>query len=554
MNEDEYKPTANPWVTTATEYQGQGQAELPEIDGQIEGPTVVRYDAFGSATVEMQVASARRGEQEEVEPLTVAMREKPGSTTGSSQFDLFDNNLCSRLVVTTPEGIFTTTQIVTISPSIGFTVGAPIRLSLRFHLGGSRFDVAVAERPVYWVVPLLNFLSDFQQHDPDLDRHPLRIYPTPIVPEGLVDQEHTIASYAANSRNRLIIFEFSDSLGFIEAVPEYEQQKEALRTGNARQAVTAVMVANLGNETIDYPDLDAWFPYDFLPLLSLATGTEVALPWIEFRDASGGLVRRIHGSTSRSPFVSGHAIIDELTHRGTGRLLTKAQQSPHFKASFLRVATKHIVRGMSSGMFIENNLLHLLQACECLCKHYNLTTQNLIASLDATQQDEIRTVLSNAAQQIRIMGQVAHSAGRRDQVQALNRIAERTMSTPTQTDRAFGSAVVELLQQFGMPDAAIVDDHYKAHPRPDGRQTWAAVLGLYRGDVVHKGYIDFGASGASISDVHRIRQHLHDVLVRIVLTLLGYDATYQPTVAKMAGTMLQIDWVKPNTPPAELGY
>lgn len=59
---------------------------------------------------------------------------------------------------------------------------------------------------MYWVIPLTNFLSKFVTCHPSLNRHPLRIYPTPIVPDGLPEEDASIAAHNANLKNRLITF------------------------------------------------------------------------------------------------------------------------------------------------------------------------------------------------------------------------------------------------------------------------------------------------------------------------------------------------------------
>jgi hypothetical protein len=48
------------------------------------------------------------------------------------------------------------------------------------------------------VMPLTNFLSRLTSRHPALDRHPLRIYPTPIVPDGLEGEDAFIANHNAN--------------------------------------------------------------------------------------------------------------------------------------------------------------------------------------------------------------------------------------------------------------------------------------------------------------------------------------------------------------------
>jgi hypothetical protein len=102
----------------------------------------------------------------------------------------------------------------------------------------------------------------------------------------------------------------------------------------------------------DFRDLQNWFPFQFLDLLGLATGTEIGAPWIEFRDSRGALVRRFHVNLNSPWFSSGHAAIEESIHHGTGSLLTQSQYSLHMSNAYLTAILKHLVRsGMKSLLF-----------------------------------------------------------------------------------------------------------------------------------------------------------------------------------------------------------
>jgi len=71
--------------------------------------------------------------------------------------------------------------------------------------------------------------------------------------------------------------------------------------------------------------------------------------------------------------------------------------------------------------------------------------------------------------------------------------------------------------------------------------------------VVHEGYFPIGAGKCSRQEGFRLVNHLHDVLVRILLKMIGYQGTYVPTVARVAAQKV-VDWVTPNTTAADLGY
>lgn len=209
-------------------------------------------------------------------------------------------NPCGRLTVTTEHGIFSAQE--NILYGFGGDIFLKKRGRLSFQLQSSQFDAAAARAPKYWIIPLCNFLSSFMQEHQALDRHPLRICPTLIVLSGLPEHEAMIAEDSANQRHRLIVFEFNTSLGFIEPLADYDEGKGRLLEGRERNTITAVMVGEVGANSIDFVDLEQWLPSDFLLLLGLASGVEVGAPWIEFRDDQGLLVRRIHATFWRSLF------------------------------------------------------------------------------------------------------------------------------------------------------------------------------------------------------------------------------------------------------------
>jgi hypothetical protein len=68
-------------------------------------------------------------------------------------------------------------------------------------------------------------------------------------------------------------------------------------------------------------------------------------------------------------------------------------------------------------------------------------------------------------------------------------IVESNVSNAANIERKFGLALTDLLERFGMPDADILDRHYKANPRADGKKHWAQVVSHYRTDVIHHGYL-----------------------------------------------------------------
>lgn len=543
----------NDWFSTRIEYEGRGHAEFFDPPGAVEGSTRVRISDRGTASIEMDIERIVSEHPLQLGLMQFFSGQKPTEgngvvmiTAGGGQ-----SNPCTKLSVTTPQGEFSATEGINYGYSVDIVDGSTGKVT--FTPLRSQFDAAGKSHPMYWVIPLSNFLSRFVVSHPTLDRHPLRLYPTPIVPDGLAEMDAFIATRNANRKNHLITFEFMGTPGFIEALPDYGVREENLTEGRERYSITAVMVGEVGSNSIEQAHLKEWFPDDFLRLLSLVTGAPVGAPWVEFRDDRGELVRRIHVTLNQSPFSKGHRPLEEGVHSGTGYLLTKYQSSPDRGKSYLNVVLKHLFQAARYDQSIEDKFIYLARALENLCQQFGFKAQHLMKSLDAHWQPIVNGILTTAADQIRCEARAAAGAGKFDQSRTLDSIAERTIRTPGGTENSFGLAVAKLLQHFSLPDADIVDAHYSVSPRCDGIPTWGGVLSRYRGAPVHSGFFNISEKKHDFDDILTIETHLHDILLRIVFKIIGYEGTYQPPVRKMTSDT-PTDWVVPGLPARELGY
>lgn len=283
-----------------------------------------------------------------------------------------------------------------------------------FKVGLSQFEVGNQAQSAYWALPLVNFLSECQQHRPELDRHPLRVFPTPEVPKEITHvpfgpdhEKHSSMAmqclFVANSKNRLIQFELDEGIGFIERLPDYGDCERLLVEGKERHRTTAVMVGPVGGRPAESLDLlRTWFPFDLLSLLTLATGTEVGAPWIELRDARGHLVRRLHGKFGVRPFRKGRRLIEEKPmpsgeSRATGRLIECAlTRSDKFGESFLRAAIVHLVRARQEDLTLDDGMSHVSRGLETLCKRFGVSSLRLDKDLSSASRAEVEAILEDA--------------------------------------------------------------------------------------------------------------------------------------------------------------
>lgn len=541
------------WFCPQIGYEGEGRAEFRDPPGAIEGTTHIQISESGTLSVEMDIERLESEYPLQLGLIQLFGGQKVLKTSGGVMIGVGGEqpNPCMKLSVTTSKGEFIATDSICYGHSVDLPDCTTGRIT--FTVLRSQFTAAAMTQPVYWVIPLTNFLSKFVGSHPLLDRHPLRIYSTPVVPDGLPKTDAFIATHNANLKNRLITFEFMGNPGFIEALPDYSAREENLLHGREPYATTALMIGEVGSNSIEQDNLKQWFPDDFLRLLSIATGISVGAPWVEFRNDRGELVRRIHVKLNQAPFSKGHRPLEEGIHSGTGYLLTKYQSSPDRSKAYLKVVLKHLFQAARYDQSIEDKFLYLTRALENLCQQYGFKGQDLMKSLDPHWKQVVTGILDQAADTIRFEARAASRAGQLDQGRTLDSIAERTVRTPGGRENSFGLAVTQLLQHFSLPDADIVDAYYLVNPRSDGIPTWSGVLSKYRGAPVHSGFFNISEKEHDFDDILTIQTHLHDVLLRIMFEIIGYDGTYQPPVTKVTWDAPR-DWVVPSLPARELGY
>lgn len=562
----DFVPRPSEWFSPELEYAGRCRAEFAAPRGSIEGPATVSVDGAGRVGVRMlpEAGSLATGSPS---PYGMegflggegyAREERPGWT----RIDPEARNPCAGLEVVTPWGVFVTDDV----PYYGTKsfMGTGEVTEANFAVGMSRFEAKPQAAPAYWVLPLANFLTECWQAHPDLDRHPLRVFPTPELPEEVTDvlsnEDHGSSSemarrcwMAAHRKNRLIAFEFGDGLGFVERLPDYDESKGLLLEGRERRKTTAVMVGPVGERPVeDFEGMRGWFPFDVLSLLTLATGSEVGFPWVEIRDARGCLVRRLHGRFGIRPFRRGRRLVEEKPMRrggvkATGRLIECAvSRSGEFGETFLRAAIVHLVRARQEDQTLDDSMSHIVRGFETLCKRYGTSRRVLGRDLSPGRRADVGTVLEDAAKRLRRLGHTVGTGASGSP--SLDRIAARARGAD-QTDNAFGVAVSRLLKAFWLPDAHILEEHYKGR-----RLGWASVLAHYRGDVTHHGYLDILEAGHDAEEITDVIFHLHDALARVILKILRFDGGYKPGTIVYDVIPTPVDWIKPHYPARALGY
>jgi hypothetical protein len=563
FNSSEFIPIASKWFSPRVEYEGQGRAEFLEPDGWIEGTAKIIFDETGNFEIAMNIENCElkvpQSELDSVRARSYYLLSgvKPRNIRRLGYgFGIRDT--CTKFMVETPQGVFST-----IDHRLQYTDF--LGQSVIFFPSLSQFDTAGVDSRAarYWALPLSNLVATFNtRSSSELNRHPLRIYPTPPLPDSFASEEEAQHAFlVANSQNLLIVFEFNGGMGFIERLPTFDELKAKLLAGQVDNAVTAIMVGDLGTKSIDFPAIKEWFPLRFLSLLSLATGTDVNTLWIEFRDIEGTLIRRIHFSSRNLCFSKGHVAI-RMGHE-IGQLLNQAQASSYFMDMGLGAAIDKLVRAGDRCLGGENKLNYLCQAMDTLSKDSGATRSIILADvLDQNRYDRLKETIEDVNKKLQEIineanteKEMSSDPGDIEKLEKEVSALQRTVNKLPKTDRIdtrFEKAGLALMEKYKLPDANILDSHFLVNARTDGKKKWIDILETYRNIVTHDSYFDLESGKYKAEDIIRFTRHFHDILLRIVLYMLNYTGSYSPTMLPNGEEL--IDWVKPDTTPQKLGY
>jgi hypothetical protein len=412
----------------------------------------------------------------------------------------------------------------------------------------SRFEAAGTAPAKYWVLPLANFMPDPWSGDviPQLADHPLRMRSSPTIPDDLPEDERMWAGWHVYHQTNIFTFLLNGEPGFIERMPDYDKRVKRVRRRRSR-LITAVMVGPAHVQTVDWADYEGLFPLDILSMLSLAMGTPVGAPWIEFRDEKGKLVRRVHICFGAGRYEEAHAALPaHFLRNGPGYLVAKVLAAADRGKKYLRVAINHALAAASRGT-LEGRFISLCRGFETLCRHHKFIGQNLSTRLEPVQQAALKTLLGETAGKIHTMMKAETDPGRKAVLETIQSHAQNA----GQTKKEFGLAVYDLAQMFGFQDAQVLDAHLSAHPHPTGK-TWPGILTHYRAAATHDAYFDF-TQREDLYTILRVRNHLHDLLLRVILKTVEYDGPYQSPIPPVMQRP-SADWVKPTTTAGLLGY
>ncbi|QHN03998.1 hypothetical protein FTO74_11905 [Granulicella sp. WH15] len=358
------------------------------------------------------------------------------------------------------------------------------------------------------------------------------------------------------ARRYLVSFPFASRSAFIEHIPTYDEAKQKLRDGEEPMLATSLIAGEIPEGAdLSVGGVRIWFPTDAIIALTLATGTEVSLGFVELRASEGSLCQRFHINFINSPYKHGHMAISDVIHSdyrtsGVGPLITSILALAGDSLQVVRRLIDAIETSQSSLRTPEHAFAFIVRGLDGLANSLQLTRTNLSDSLSVQEATEVRAILHHAKRSIQKLAK--RGVGKSGSVDAtlLNRIASRAEHADAIED-SFGLSITRLLKHFSLQDQEAIEEFYSAEPRLDGL-TWNQALNKYRGGVIHRGFLDY-SSDVLMDDVVCCTRHLIDVAIRVCFRVIGYEGTYNP-FNKSAMQRNDVNWVVDRTSIAQFGF
>jgi len=156
------------------------------LHGIVECQVSFHFDECGNAKIIMQVTRFEAEQHLDIDLHQLLSGPPVIRKEGSLVMGIgaSNSNHCTTLFVTTDRG-----TLSVLDKELHYSYPEIDEGIIQFHPAWVLFTSLNQVKAAYWVVPLLDFLSDFRQTNPDLNQHPLRIFPTPIVPDVLEGED-----------------------------------------------------------------------------------------------------------------------------------------------------------------------------------------------------------------------------------------------------------------------------------------------------------------------------------------------------------------------------
>ena len=540
-----YLPEPTDWFTSTVKYEGDCRVELSSPEGWLTGHGTCSYTECGEGKIIIDIDDW--GKIEEVNEdkdfiLTWLLNGiKPFQILGGYNFAIRSSkNTISKLNIITESGIYSVKEVLFYNwhliPNEGKYVLEIIPSQAEFTAVNTKLD-----NKQYWVLPLLNFVSDSGTYS--LGNHILR---QRYIPDSTVDflnsqadeKEKAWVKHGLIARSYLIPFTYHNASAFIEKLPSYSEKETILKESNCGTELTQVMVGEVSDDELASIDL--------LSVLGVATGNEVGASWIEYRDKNGELVSRNHSNLGIPKYLGGRSSVHGLVHReGLGELLSSSSECSHFGNSQFRIVMLNLARGAISSRDISEILYSICVAYDELANYLSVTEniEALANQLTSTNKDKVKQILQKAQKEIKTIQSSENDA---TQIELLRQISEKTISQPLSKSSKFTDRLRALIE---LPEVELLDFHVMETQFSESDfRNWLYKINYFRNRTMHHASYHLPSK-----DIRQITQHLHDILVRIILKMLNYEGHYAPSMTA-PNDREPIDWVGKSTTAQELGY
>jgi hypothetical protein len=516
MSEQKSKNDLLSKFSTRIEYSGWGIAEFSNPLGRIEGDTRVIYDGNGGSFITLMVDRLPRdGDGDHL--FRYSMRFINGTNEDLSPPVVI--NSCKQLMETSVrDGTFsvdkTTVQNIAIKPKTASFYICPYE---------AKFIIDDSQKVKYLLLPLSNYVG------------------------------HSVQ------------FTYKGTKAFIQPLADYKGRLKQLEEEKRNRLITAIMVAELNAEIINFDNCTEHSIVDLLPLISLATGRTVGMTWIEFLDPTYGLIGRLHVTIANASFNKGIAAFGiSTTSDNIGQLLTDVlNKNMHYeKRLYLNAAISQLVLGgyRDSDGNIEDRLSHLFRAIDALFRLademqqlYSSKIQTIQSHdfLDEKTGSKVIGIIDNAQKSINTLAN--RYPANTEAHKRLKTIVHQVSGAKVIRRKSFGDKLARLLDSVGFEDAQILNNYYLSQLTTNS-EDWLDTVSSYRNKIMHEGWFDWRSDKPDTKELMAITRHLHDIGVRLILKFVGYQGKYTPSILHLRGQSRPLDWVKPTTTPHELGY
>ena len=516
------------WFESEIKYFGNGTAVFSKQSLSFEGPAKATFDSNGRCTIDLEIE---------------ARSTKEGSKLLMGQANKISPILnCDSLVIQTDKGDLIASGFIHVNElqlNPFSDPGAKKAERFSFRATQAKFVSGLKRTRRYWVMPLVNFLVDFMYQFPDLANHPLRLRTQAIGKNAGEVEKQTFGGIGVNNVG---VFKLLDGIGFIDLLPNYYDIKASLKKAHKLSLITGCAVGDYQNVTNEFAASDDWSPVDLSLLLSLATGHQVTIPWIEFRDDAGELLERHHMQSINDGFEDGIPLIDELRNPSAyGHLISKAVAADFFGKPEFRPVLVNLVRTYSDNLTIDEIFSRLCRVAELLTKMSDVQTEDLTAALSPSLSSSVVDAIEKCIDQFKQL-----SPTNTVEQESINKIQNKVLSA-TKKPQRFGTAIGLLLEKINLKDKIAIDAGTRANPIW-GTDAWSDALNTLRNQVTHDGCLKLDEP-YSIKCISDIVFHFQDLLTRIVLKMLGYEGKYIHCQIERS-----LDWVTENTLLAELAF